>query len=176
MRNDDSSLFFHEDDFCQIELVPIENYDNSKSQLEKSSDFSHEHFDGIGYTAIYVRSENKFELERRKIPVHVLNDFLISSGFTEAKKVTTGYGQDYRIVPENTIGFGHKYSAIYYDYISDYVTHIWLSQPFNIEREKLVSFLAEAGRRWCLLLVDWEASRVVDLSNEKSIIEYLSDE
>ena len=171
-----SSLFFHEDDFCQIELIPIENYDDAKSQLEKSSDFSREHFDGVGYTDIYLRSENKFELERRKILVRDLHNLLINVGFTEVGKVTTGYGQDYRVVPENTVGFGHDYSAIYYDYKSDFVTNIWLTQPFNIEKKKLIHFLTEVGKRWYLLLVDWEASEVVHLSEEKAISKYLSSE
>jgi len=172
--NDQPFLFFHEDDFRQIELIPKENFDQAKSQSNEILEFSEKNFDGIGYTNIYIRNDNNIHLQVRKISVEELDELLLKIGFYKVPKVITGYGQDYRVIASNTIGFGQDYAAIYYDFQENIVTNIWLTQPYNINMEKIISFLEEVGKKWDLLLADWEATEIIDLSDKEAIINYLS--
>ncbi len=54
--------YFHEDDYCQIEILPIDNLKFCLKQAGKISEFSEKHQNGIGWDAMYVREENPRKL------------------------------------------------------------------------------------------------------------------
>jgi hypothetical protein len=173
---DNAGLFFHEDDYCQIELSPIENLSLFSTEADKINDLAEKTFDGSGYTDIYVRNAERIKLEERKIHPDQLEEIIKITDLGKALSVKTGYGQTYRIEATNTIGYGKDYSAIYFDFKDHMVSHIWLTGHFSINQEKLAECLFQIGQKWSLLLMDWNQTVSVDLSDMASIKKYLGNE
>jgi hypothetical protein len=68
-----------------------------------------------------------------------------------------------------------NYSAIYYDFENRIVQHIWLTDLFSMDKEALTNALQKIGRKWNLLLMDWNQTRPVDLQNMADIKSYLNE-
>jgi hypothetical protein len=169
-----SLLFFHEDDFCQVELLPKENLNFIKLQCNQIESSSEKNFDGAGYKEIFIRDANPIGLSTISIQKSELENFLLELHLPRASEVLTGYGQDYRVQSLETVGFGSDYVAVYFHFQDDIVKKIWFTQIWNITGEKLVPVLNKVGLKWNLLLVDWEAATFVELSDEQAIINYLN--
>ena len=163
------TIFYHEDDFCQIEIVPKENLSDLLKQADNIADFSAEN----GYSDIYVREENKVSLKSREIDKTELEKLLTELGTEKHTEVITGYGSDYRVKSENTIGFGKEYSAVYFDFENDKVKNIWVTNLFGLNHDKVVDVLSKIGEKWNLVLMDWNSSELIDLSNKEMINKYL---
>lgn len=163
------TIFYHEDDFCQIEIVPKENLPDLLKQADNISGFSAQN----GYTDIYVREENKVNLKSREIDNAELEKLLAELGTEKHTEVITGYGSDYRVKSENTIGFGKEYSAVYFDFENGKVENIWITNLFGLNHDKVVDVLSKIGEKWNLILMDWNSSELVDLSNKVMIKKYL---
>lgn len=163
------TIFYHEDDFCQIEIVPKENLSDLLKQAGNIADFSAEN----GYSDIYVREENKVSLKSREIDKTELEKLLTDLGTEKHTEVITGYGSYYRVKSENTIGFGKEYSAVYFDFENDKVKNIWITNLFGLNHYKVVDVLSKIGEKWNLVLMDWNSSELIDLSNKEMINKYL---
>ena len=167
------TLFYHEDDFCQIQLLPAENLSWLLEEAENVADFAEVHFVGGGYSDLLTRTGAKVALRERKIPVAELDLILNKLQTTRHTEITTGYGERYRIASPHTIGYGHDYSAIYFDFKNDLVENIWMTNIFALDSEHLKSVLLELGKKWNLFLMDWNALKLIDLRNEQQVIQYL---
>lgn len=168
------TIFYHEDDYRQVEIVPNDNLAELEEESKKVNDFAHEHFDGSGYTAMYVRNDdNKTELRQRLIKPNDLEQKLEILGLERVLNVTTGYGQSYRELHKDCIAFGKDYSAIYYDFKDEIVQGIWLTNHWSMDRKQLSKCLYEIGKKWNLLLQDWNLTKTVDLNNKQAIDDYL---
>ncbi|WP_299229723.1 hypothetical protein [uncultured Psychroserpens sp.] len=163
------TIFYHEDDFCQIEIIPKENLSDLLKQADNIADFTAEK----GYSDIYVREENKVSLKSREIERTELEKLLTELGTEKHTEVITGYGSDYRVKSENTIGYGKEYSAVYFDFENDKVKNIWITNLFGLNHEKVVDVLSKIGEKWNLVLMDWNSSELIDLSNKEMINKYL---
>ena len=169
----EGTLFYHEDDYCQVELSPKENLPLFQKESEEITDLAGKSFDGYGYTDIYVRNDNRVELRERKINPGELEQIISEMGLNKATKVVTGYGETYRQALKDTVGFGGNYSAVYFDFRGNVVNHIWFTDPFGIETQRLTQCLLDIGERWSLLLMDWNQTLLVDLSKKNEIEKYL---
>ena len=73
------NIFYHEDDYKQVELVPKENLAELLKEAENVKDFSIENFDGFGHKDIYVRGDSKFQLIDKQVSKEklerILSDF-----------------------------------------------------------------------------------------------------
>ncbi|MDB2385202.1 hypothetical protein N9V96_01890 [Polaribacter sp.] len=163
------TIFYHEDDFCQIEIIPKENLSELIIQAENISDFTSEN----GYSDIYVREENKISLKSKKVNKSELESFLAKLGTKKHTEIITGYGSDYRVKSENTIGFGKDYSSVYFDFENDIVKNIWITNLNGLNHENVINVLSEIGEKWNLVMMDWNSSELIDLSNKKMIEKYL---
>ncbi|GAA4976335.1 hypothetical protein [Algibacter aquimarinus] len=163
------TIFYHEDDFCQIEIVPKENLPDLLKQADNIADFSTEN----GYSDIYVREENKVSLKNRQIDKTELEKLLTELGTEKHTEVITGYGSEYRVKSENTIGFGKEYSAVYFDFENEKVKNIWITNLFGLNNDKVIDVLSKIGEKWNLVLMDWNSSELIDLSNKEMINKYL---
>src|ERR1051325_1307659 len=96
-KNSDSGvLFYHEDDYCQVELSPNENLFLFKKEFGQINELADRSFDGYGYTDIYVRRDNRLKLEERKINPDALENVIKNIGVEKATTVKTGYGSTHR--------------------------------------------------------------------------------
>jgi len=172
---DGPTIFYHEDDFRQVEIVLSDNLSPLNTESEKVDTFAKEHFDGSGFTDIYVRNdENKTKLNQRRIDPNDLEKILSSLGFDRIPNVLTGYGQSYREQHKNCVAFGKDYCAVYYDFQDNFVEHIWFTNHWSMDRERLAKSLHELGQQWNLLLQDWNLTLTVDLKDKSLIDQYLN--
>lgn len=169
-----TTIFYHEDDYLQVEILPHDNLAYLEAESKRVNDFGNEHLDGSGYTDMYVRNAERTELKERQIRPGDLEQSLATLGLDRISKVLTGYGQTFREPHKNCVAFGKDYSAIYYDSRDDIVQHIWLTNHWGIDRKKLASCLHEMGQQWQLVLQDWNLTTAVDLSDRMAIEGYLS--
>jgi hypothetical protein len=163
------TIFYHEDDFCQIEIVPKENLAELLKQADNINDFTAEN----GYSDIYVREENKVSLKTKQIDKSELENLLAKLGTEKHTEIITGYGSDYRVKSENTIGFGKDYSAVYFDFDNELINNIWITNLSGLNNENVVNVLSEIGEKWNLVMMDWNSSELIDLSNKEMIEKYI---
>lgn len=156
-------LFYHEDDYCMIELTPIENADWLRQELADAHGLSEKNFDGHGWTSMYVKKDHAIKLSSRKINSDRLIEIIKRTNLPQAKFVTTGYGQTARESLPDTIGFGKDYSAIYFKTVAGHVDRIWFTNLFSLDRENLVQVLHDSAIEWNLVLVDWFEHRIVNI-------------
>jgi hypothetical protein len=167
-----NSIFYHEDDYQQIEIVPAENFNYLIKQAENIQDFSKENFEGSGYTDMMVREENGLKLKQRGIKPKELDLFLSELPIKKYNKVSTGIRPG-EMTSENTFGYGENYNGIFFDFESDSVTGIWISGLPVAANEVYTKVLNGIGNKWNLLLMDWNSLELIDLRNKEQIEKYL---
>lgn len=166
--------YFHEDDYCQIEVLPASNWDYCLSQLRGLGKFSDEHFDGIGWTDMHIRGENPRQVESLNINVKDLASSL-SKILIPFGRVLTGYSS-FREEAEDTMAFGSETSSIIfveYD-LNDIVEAIWLDFGIVTQEDKQLALtvLLHLGNMSEMILVDWNLGKIIKLSDQDEIMSY----
>lgn len=168
------TIFYHEDEFCQVELLPAENRERLKAENEEIENRFSENADGKGYSDVYIRNDfEKILLAQRQINPNDLEKILSGIGLERISQVMTGYGQYHRVLHNNCVAFGKNYTAVYYDFKERVVQNIWMTDHWSMNREALTVMLYDLGMQWDLLLQDWELCVTVDLKDWNSIEQYL---
>jgi hypothetical protein len=159
-------VFFHEDDYCQIEVLPLENLRSCLEQAGAIEEFA-AHRTGAGWDAMYVRHENPITLETLRIPLADIRAKL-SPTLAEYDEVFTGYSS-YRERCRNVRAFGNDESpTIFVGFgANDLVTAIWCSYPL-IALQQLPRFDE-------LLLADWGWSIICPLQETPRLLTYLQE-
>ncbi|PTB97271.1 hypothetical protein C9994_03585 [Marivirga lumbricoides] len=174
-----SSLYLHEDFYCQVELIPIENFLDLKEENEKIDEFAKEHRDGLGFTDVYVRDGQKVKTSEREIPINEFEALLQTCGFQKVDKVYSGYGS-HKEVCISTWGFKLDSSAVFCDFKNNLIENIWIDgfrfSKDSANKEELINCLFQIGAKWKLILNDWDLTEAIDLSTKKSIDDYISEE
>ena len=163
--------WFHEDDYCQIELLPKAAEDFARRQAGEIDTFSAAHDDGgQGWTDIYLRSEPPTSLGDLRI---ALGDFanVVPPEYRRIDKVTTGYSTHVepaqrtvaRRVRGETVFAGYDEAGI--------VDAVWFSDVVPGMEE----FLIRLAGRWPMILAHWPWSRVVDLTDPAAVRAFLSE-
>lgn len=166
--------YFHEDDYCQIEILPASNWNYYVSQLQKLGRFSDDHFDGVGWTNMQLRGESPQQMKSLNINAKDLTSSL-SQILVPFDRVLTGYSS-LREEAEQTMAFGSETSSIIFvEYDSnDIVEAIWLDFGIASQEDKQLALTAlqHLGRMSELILVDWNLGRIIELSDHDKLISY----
>jgi hypothetical protein len=170
-------LYFHEDRFCQVEIVPRENSTAINLENGNVEEFSKVNFDGFGFSDIYQRGEHVLTTKERKIVLDDIEATLIGIGYKKNEVVYTGYGS-YKKICENTIGYEVDSAIVFASFDENrLVEDIWLDNfRFNSEstdKQKMVNGLYEIGCKWNLILNDWDLCKLVDLQKREIILQYV---
>lgn len=171
--NESSSIFFHEDDYKQVEIVPSENFGELIKQAENVQDFAEKHFDGGAFTDIMIREENGFKLKNRGIKPRELDLILLHLPINKYTEVSTGIRPG-EMNSENTYGYGENYNGIFFDFEFDSVTGIWIVGSPEVQNKEFVQVLNNIGNKWNLLLMDWNSLELIDLKDKEQIENYLN--
>lgn len=171
----EKAAFFHEDDYCQIEILPCENLTYCKNQMDEIDGFSEAHRDGDGFTDIFIREDNPISLAERKIPVTRLEQAL-GPVLKKYDRVLTGYSS-YREECKNAGAFVYNENiSVFYDVDGDVIHHLWLMLvPYTQEElEKGIEALNALASLGDLILADWGWSVVERLQNQAQIAHYMN--
>jgi hypothetical protein len=172
----DTPVHFHEDDYCQIELLPRSTWKFCAQQLGIIADFADAHRAGDSYTDMYVRPDAPIALA----DLHLLADDadrLLASKLPRHRSVTTGYSTHVEPVPR-TIAYGASQSCCLFVQANQAGTvraaflQLWGAQPPEVEA--LHAALGELARTADLLLVDWERRDLLALSDNAALRDYLA--
>lgn len=172
----EDSIFYHEDFYRQIELMPEENYFKTRKDIDTNNvDYNIEN----GFIAIAERRPQKIKTEDLKIQFDSilgnLNKFIIK----RYDIVKTGYSNTITI-KENTIALGFERIALFFELTQlNIVKNIWLCQSVDLPRvsisNNLLNALAILGTTYNLILVDWNEELTIRLSSIETIKSYLEN-
>lgn len=174
-----NEVYFHEDMFCQVEFSPAENLFYLKNENKKVIDFTDEHFDGSGYTDIYIRNKKPIPILDKKIPVEKLNNLLIDLKFKRIDRVYYGYGSA-KWISKNTAAYTFETAKIFVNYKELIVENFWIDDfrfhEDEMVKTKLKEVLSKIGAELNVVLSDWNLSVTIDLKNEEEIDKYLNED
>jgi len=164
-----STAYFHEDDYCQVELVCEENLEWCLDQTRRISDFANVH----AGDDMYLRPAHSVELETRGISVDALATAVAPLQRYDA--VTTGYAGIEDVIP-NTSAFGASGLVLFASHPNGLVSAIWFAlQPADDESVATAIAMFSALSHWRLLLVDWPWGRVMPLTGGAVLDAYLRE-
>lgn len=169
-----SSVYFHEDDYCQIELLPIENIEFCLKQTGLINEFANAHKEGNSYTDIYMREDNLISMHDKKILITLLENSLdgILPKFDE---VCTGYSS-YREKSKHTNAYGQDENVVmFYDSKDNFINHIWFTLDISKENDIMAAqdmfhALSKLGE---FIIVDWGWDFVEKINILEKIESYL---
>ena len=167
--------YFHEDDYCQTELLPIANHKHCRDQLGEIESFSAQHKTEFGWTDMYVRPNAPQTLADTRIArmelQRVLEPFL-----PKFDRVMTGYST-YKEPCQNTIAFGADTNLILFAaHDGEFITALWLTiYGLSKQDTELASRMFQKMSQWGLLLVDWSMSALVALDDTDAVGKYLAE-
>jgi len=173
-----SRLYFDEDYYCQVELLPRENYSELEDENDKIKDIAQKHSDGLGFTDIYLREGQKINTSDRNIQLADFEKLMLDSGFQKYANVYSGYGSQ-EVLCKNTFGFELDDSVIYCDFENELIQNIWIDNfrysQSSDKKEQLINALFAICEKWNLTLNDWNLSETFDLTSKAEIERYISE-
>ena len=168
--------FYHEDDYCQKEILPLTAKDFCLKQMGEINDFSQEHQLGSGFfTDIFIREETPHGIDELGLRSEQLNETLNFLPLYDL--VETGYSS-YREESKATYGRGKGYGQNIFWAVNEsgIVNAIWLDMEIaSITVDMWRKVLLSLGKIAPVLLADWSWSLCVDLTNSSNIEEYIEE-
>lgn len=171
----DKKIFFHEDDYLQIEILHRENKDFCKKQISNICDFTNEHKTNGGYTDIFVREESlKKSIKEYSIKVSEMEKAL-SKLFEISDNVFTGYGS-YEVKCENTKAvYKDDDTVLYFEYEDEVINHIWLNRDIDeTDRKIIYDMLNILSSLIDFILVDYDMLYILEFKNKEDIDKYIT--
>lgn len=155
-------VFFHEDDYCQIEILPLSNLDFCLHQAGLIDDFSEEHKSGEGFDDIYIREEHPSDLLDFNITTEEIRKSL-SKILPEYDKVYTGYSLNHRELCPNLLAFGREKEEAIFVQVNDenIVKTIWCGE--------LMEEILHLPKSDELIVADWTSGIIFPLSEKAKI-------
>jgi hypothetical protein len=167
-----STIFYHEDLYRQIELVPEENYFSVGKFI---GDQSAENGSIYGFYNLRVRPEQKVKLLDRKISVTEINDVLGPLSLSYSEDIKTGYGQSIQKA-KNTYVWGFEKYGLFIKSQTTLVEAIWLSDSPVFTQLNTSNHLNKAlycvAIRYSLILIDWNKEFICRIRSENDAREY----
>ncbi len=175
--SDARKLFFHEDDYCMLELVLPGQRDEAEEEMGRIASFSEEHRTEAGYTDLYVRKGDADGLAGLGIRIADI-EAAVCSFAQPYDIVSTGYGSSYRVECPQIRAFGPNEETVLFCEHKDGILHkAWLTLEFE-DRDryewslKLLRALAGLAP---LALVDWSWGVHLDLRDDAALAAYLEN-
>lgn len=171
---DSKKIFYHEDVFRQIELVPEENYFSAGRFI---SDLPPKEASEHGIYIITVRPEQKVSLIDRNIPIAGIKKILDPISLLYSEDVETGYGRT-AFKDENTVVWGFERYGIFVKQNKGYTEAIWLCNSSLFSSDNTPTFLSKALfnliEYYSLILIDWNKEVICRATSEQNIRGYLA--
>jgi hypothetical protein len=167
------TIFYHEDLYRQIELVPEENYFAANRFIEQLSPPESSIY---GINTINVRSPQKVSLLDRKIKVEEIGNILTPISLSYSENVNKGYGQS-SWKDQNTVVWGFEQFGLFVKKKATIIEAIWLSDSLAFPQLKTSQHLARAifsiSKPYSLILIDWNKELVCRFRSEIDVKVYL---
>ena len=167
-----NKLFFHEDLYKQIELIPRKNYFATQKAI---AELPHGQGSADGFLTCVIRPEHPAKLSDENIIIDMVNKMLKPLALSFYDQIVSGYSTKSYDVP-NTVAWGFERYGIFVEYKSGIVTGLWLCQSsmfvannFGVALKSAILLLSS---KLDLVLVDWNQEILIDTSQEKLLGKY----
>jgi len=171
------TALFHEDDYCQIELLPAQNWAHCAHKLGRTREISEDPktSEDPGWTELCLRSHAPLPIAALGIDFEGVTHAL-ALHLPQFDTVETGYGSYSEKCPD-TCAFGYAGGCIVYASHNDsgHVSAIWLALgPATAQEEAgFLAALHTADALGPLLLVDWGWNALLRLRETGELLAYL---
>jgi hypothetical protein len=172
-----ASIYFHEDRYCQTQLLPLSAWAFCAEQLGGIERFANDHRDRQGgYTDIYVRKDGPVTLADLRLR-HADLDRVLAAHLTCHRSVTTGYSSHEELAPR-TVAYGQtQLGCVFVQFdetglVSQVFMQLLSMQPREIDQ--MHAALGDLAGITDLLLVDWEHHQLLALADGGALRKYLS--
>jgi hypothetical protein len=173
MQFENAPIFYHEDFYRQIELVPEENYFAVGRFIDELPPIEGSIY---GFKNMTVRSEQKITLLDRKILFKDIKNILDPICLLYSENVETGYGQS-AWKDKNTVVWGFEQFGLFVKHQGSFVEAIWVSDSPAFSQEKNGKHLSKAiftiSKTYALILIDWNKEIICRIRSEEDVREYL---
>ncbi len=165
-----------EDDYCQIEIAPRKNIQHIQFTIKQIEEFTEKVRTDYGFTDIFARKDLPFTTLNEELRVDSFEKFLNKKGFKKAQKI---YYQGHKVIEcskSTSNAFSLSSFHIFYDGHEEFIKNIWVSISYHTSishSDKIIETLYELGEGYELVLVDWNTSDLIDLTDKKQIKNYL---
>jgi hypothetical protein len=167
-------IYFHEDDYCQQELLPREALSFAEAQVKQIAEFGNAHLapDGIGWTDIYMRKEPPVGFRRLGMKKEEFES-AVSSHLPPFDLVYTGYNS-YRERCRKAAAWGMAESnALFADWDDDgIIKNVW-AQFFDPDEKSLLAAskaVVALGMFHSIIYVDWAWGYTCEIINEEAFV------
>ena len=167
------SIFFHEDDYLQLEVLPLAAKFFCLAQMGEIEAFAEEHWTGAGYSDVFQREKVPCATKDLGLQGEQLADTL---AFLPAfDRVETGYGTYREECGEtHARGLGQDLAVFWEEDGDRYVQAIWLELCIDPKQTELACRVLQAlGTVASLMLADWNWGICVNLANSREIESYI---
>ena len=174
------TLNLSEDDYYSpmVVLLPQKNARHCREEFKKLAEIEKTkiiHKEGfISYGSIYMLKEAPYRLSDSNINVKEIEG--VFSPLPKFSSLSLSYKE---IHIKNTSGYGFPSCTIFAAYDEEKVTALWIRKS-HLENEaqfnRLSATLNDVGKKWDLILVDWQKREIINLKNTKEVKAYLKRE
>ena len=166
-------IYFHEDDYCQQELLPREALAFADAEIKKIGEFADAHRapDGAGWTDVYVRQKPPVNFRALGVKKEVFAD-AVSPDLPPFDLVCTGYSS-YRERCRKTAAWGtSQHNALFADWDDEsIITNVW-AQFFDSDEKSLLAAskaVAALGMLHSIIYVDWAWGYTCEIINDEAL-------
>lgn len=173
---DENLPSFWEDEYCQIEIVPKKNIENIDKSIKQIDEFTEKTRSEYGFTDIFVREDLPFPTINEELRTDYFEKILNEKGFEKAIKIRYDSYTIIECSKTTSNAFTLPSFNFFYDCEEEFIKNIWISISLITSTEhysKILETLYELGEDFDLVLIDWNNSEQIDLSNRKQIESYL---
>jgi len=169
--------YFHEDDYCQQEFLPLSAWAHCASQVAAIDAFSEAHRTEHGWTDMYVRPPAPSALADLGITAADVAA-VVASVLVPFAGVTTGYGSHVEACPKvSAYGMEHGVTLFAECNARGTISALWLDPgaPAPAEVHRVVDVLSGLPKAQELLFVDWAWSRLFKAADKPAWVAYFDE-
>ena len=173
---DENLPSFWEDDYCQIEIVPRKNIENIEKSIKQIDEFTKKTRTEYGFTDIFMREGLPFPTINEELRTDYFEKLLTEKGCEKATKIRY---DGYTIIDcskTTSNAFVLPCFNFFYNCNDEFINNIWISTSLitsNDHFSKILEALYEIGESCELVLIDWNSSELIDLTDRNQIKKYL---
>ena len=169
-------FWLHEDEWAMIDILPAENFASAQQIAHEAEEFGNAHFDGLGWTGMFVIPAAKIPLAQRNVPLSEIR--ALAQGYLpEAERVESGIRPGEISCDNGSFAFAAESKGAFYGEERDGIVQYLCMLPPERVDEAFMTFWASAlatlGTTHHLILADWWNKRLIDLGNRDAIVRYL---
>ena len=167
-------LFFHEDFYCQVELVPVSAVQHCTEEMHQVDDFSAAHWDGTAWKSMYLRDDHSTYL--RSLGIRIQDIALkLDSILERVDAVFTGYST-YREECSNTRGWVFPCGCgLLAEYDADgVVQNLWVDDAPDVASLGRFKEVIEVLNGYSqFVIADWNRTVLVSCEDDDELHQYL---